>query len=410
MVWSRAVRQLLACLAVLPAIAGAAPVEERCECEKMAPKVFIISMFAPEGEAWWGIPEFNLLAHNITVPGLSPLFPHVHCTEDHEVCQLITGESEINAATTMTSLAFSDKFDLTNTYFFIGGIAGINPEVATTGSVAFARFAVQVALQYEIDAREMPSNWSTGYFAQGTYAPGEYPESIYGTEVFEVNDNLRSLAVAFAQQAELADSAQAQTYRANYLKGYGASVYQAAAAAPSVVECDVATSDVYYSGDLLGQAFDNTTKLFTNGTGTYCTTAQEDNASLEALLRAALHKRVDFSRIIVMRTASDFDRPYPGESAAYHLLYADQDGFEIAVENIYRAGVKVVQGILGQWEQTFALGVRPDNYIGDIFGTLGGNPNFGPGRGMALDEAGALMTKRSQTAMKRRPIGKVLRK
>jgi purine nucleoside permease len=334
----------------------------------------------------------------------------VHCTEDHEICQLITGESEINAATTMTSLAFSDQFDLKDTYFFLGGIAGVNPEVATTGSVAFARFAVQVALQYEIDAREMPSNWSTGYFAQGTYAPGEYPESIYGTEVFEVNDNLRSKAVAFARQAELADASQAQVYRANYLKGYGASIYQAGAAGPSVVECDVATSDVYYSGDLLSEAFDNTTRLWTNGTGTYCTTAQEDNASLEALLRAALHERVDFSRIIVMRTASDFDRPYPGEDAAYHLLYADSDGFEIAVENIYRAGVKVVLGILGEWEQTFAQGVKPDNYIGDIFGTLGGNPNFGPGRALALSDADALLTKRSRMGMRKRSIGKVLRK
>jgi hypothetical protein len=47
MVWSRALRQLLAGFAVLPAIVGAVPidgVEERCECGKMAPKVFIISM------------------------------------------------------------------------------------------------------------------------------------------------------------------------------------------------------------------------------------------------------------------------------------------------------------------------------------------------------------------------------
>lgn len=318
---------------------------------------------------------------------------------------MITGESEINAATTITSLAFSELFNLQQTYFFIGGIAGINPEVATTGSVTFARFAIQVALQYELDAREIPSNWSTGYWGQGAYAPGQYPESIYGTEVFELNANLRSKAVAFARQATLADSAQAQAYRANYLRGNGASIYQAGAAPPAVVECDVATSDVYYSGDLLSQAFDNTTRLWTNGTGTYCSTAQEDNASLEALVRAALHQRVDFARVIVMRTASDFDRPYPGEDPAYHLLYADQDGFDISVENIYRAGVRVVQGILGEWEETFAKGVKPDNYIGDIFGTLGGNPNFGPGRALALSEAGALLTKRStRSVMKKRRV------
>jgi purine nucleoside permease len=47
----------------------------------------------------------------------------------------------------------------------IVGIAGINPYQGTLGTAAFARFAVQVALQYELDARQMPSNWTTGYWA-----------------------------------------------------------------------------------------------------------------------------------------------------------------------------------------------------------------------------------------------------
>jgi purine nucleoside permease len=50
-------------------------------------------MFDPEAEIWWNIPEFDLLALNITVPGFSPLFPDAHCTADGEICQLITGES-----------------------------------------------------------------------------------------------------------------------------------------------------------------------------------------------------------------------------------------------------------------------------------------------------------------------------
>jgi purine nucleoside permease len=49
--------------------------------------------FSPEAEVWYGIKEFNLLAQNITVPGLSPLFPEVHCTKKGDICQIITGES-----------------------------------------------------------------------------------------------------------------------------------------------------------------------------------------------------------------------------------------------------------------------------------------------------------------------------
>lgn len=82
------------------------------------------------------------------------------------------------------------------------------------------------------------------------------------------------------------------------------------------------------------------------------------------MLRAALFKLVDFSRIIVMRTCSDFDRPYAGEPDTVNLLYADQGGFEIALQNIYLAGIKVVEGILADWECTFKEGVNATNYIG----------------------------------------------
>ncbi|THD00357.1 hypothetical protein EYZ11_000250 [Aspergillus tanneri] len=355
---------------------------------KITPKVFI---FEPEASAWWGIPEFDLLAHNITIPGASPLFPDVHCTADYSVCQLITGEGEINAAVTVSSIAFSPLFDLTHTYFLVAGIAGINPKVGTICGVTFARFAIQVALQYEIDLRELPHNYSTGYIPQGAHAPDQYPTSIYGTEVFEVNSELRSIAASFAREAALADSDMAKKYRSNYVTANG--VYEAATQTPSVVECDVATSDVYYSGTLLSEGFDNTTQLLTNGTGKYCATAQEDNATLQALLRSSYHNRTDFSRIIVMRTASDFERPYPGQLAIDNLMYADQGAFEPAVQNLYIAGIKVISGILNAWDTTFAAGIRPSNYIGDIFGTLGGRPDFGPGRKGALAGAGVI-TKR----------------
>ena len=144
--------------------ASARPLQGDSVVEKrwavITPKVFIIDMFEPEGDVWYGIPEFNLLAQNISVVGLSPLFPEVHCTHDGSVCQVVIGESEINAAISIASLVQSPAFDLTKTYFLIAGIAGVNPKVATLGSVAFAKYAVQIALEYEFDAREVCRAWS----------------------------------------------------------------------------------------------------------------------------------------------------------------------------------------------------------------------------------------------------------
>ncbi|KAI4227091.1 MAG: hypothetical protein L6R36_002653 [Xanthoria steineri] len=335
------------------------------------PKVFLINLFTPEAAVFYNIPEFNLLEHNITVPGFSPKFPDAHCTANGDICQLVTGEGEINAAATVSSLVLDKAFDLRSTYFLIAGIAGVNPEVATTASVLFARFEVQVALQYEFDIRDIGSNFSTGYFPYNAKVPGEYPTTIYGTEVFEVNDALRSLAILFAKKAQLNDSAIAQGYRAKY-------ALTAATSGPSVVACDGATSDVYYTGSILSSAFANFTKLITNGTATYCSTAQEDSAILESLLRATKAKLVDFSRIIVMRTASDFDRPPPEISAYNHFFFENMGAFDPAVRNLYLAGREIIGGIVGQWEGTFAKGIKPTNYIGDIFGSIGGIPDFGP--------------------------------
>ena len=92
-----AIVQVLAAIALVP-LASSKPwgtIEARWSnmTKIIKPKVFIIDMFPPEGEAWYGIPEFNLLAKNITVPGISPLYPDVHCTSDDEVCQIVTGEA-----------------------------------------------------------------------------------------------------------------------------------------------------------------------------------------------------------------------------------------------------------------------------------------------------------------------------
>ena len=195
--------------------------------------------------------------------------------------------------------------------------------------------------------------------------------------MFEVNQALRDIAIGFAKTASLNDSDAAIEYRSHYATN---PAYKAGSRPPSVVACDVATSDVYYSGKLLGEAFENTTKLFTNGSGVYCNTAQEDNATLEVLLRGAIHHLLDFGRIIVLRTASDFDRQYDGETADANL-FTVQGGFEPAINNIYLAGIKVVQGILQGWDSRFSNGIKAPNYIGDIFNSLGGTPDFGPANG-----------------------------
>ncbi|KAK7961794.1 purine nucleoside permease [Apiospora aurea] len=399
---------------------------------KIAPKVMILNMFYEEGKIWHDslplLGKGSLLDTNFTIGGLSPLNPQVHCTNSGEVCQATLGESEINAAASMSALVLgadaANLFDFTRTYFLISGIAGVNPKLGTLGSVALAKFAVQAALQYELDARDMPTNWTTGYLAYGTDAPGRLPTSFYGTEVMELNEALRDAAFALARDTHsggdndddddnstpvLDDDAAAAAYRSKYrvderttttittTTGAGgtttddeggqgthhpaaSNIYAAATGPPSVLRCDTVTSDVYYSGALLSEAFENTTRAWTSQSQvTYCMTAQEDSAVLAALLRAQLARRADLGRAIVMRAGSNFDRPPPSMTALDHLLLLGQNGFQLAINNTWKAGSRIVAGILSDWDAVYGPGIPAANYLGDVFGSLGGTPNFGPG-------------------------------
>ena len=268
----------------------------------------------------------------------------------------------------------SPYFDLTKTYFLIAGIAGINPACGTTGSVALARYAVQVGLEYEISLAELSSNQTSeqGYYAFGTSTPDSYPINIYGTEVFELNANLRNHALKLARTVNLTDSATAQAFRANYPKA-------PANQPPTVFKGDVETSDVYWHGALLGDSFSDYFSLLTNGSGKYCMTAEEDNAVLEAMIRAASAGLVDFTRIMLMRTASNFDRQYPGQTAYESLFKSSSGGFHLATANIYIAGKPIIDDILANWASVYKKGIKVGNYAGDILHTVpdGYTPNIG---------------------------------
>ena len=302
-------------------------------------KVMIISMFGPEGQVW-----LDKLGpwKTISVPGLSPDYPVVHCNRQ-EICVMTTGMGHANAAASLMALTFSDKFDLRRTYFMIAGIAGIDPIQGTVGSAAWAKYLVDFGIQWELDAREKPDSWPSGYLGINTKSPSEKPPLDYKTEVFQLNPALADAAYALSKNAVLSDSAEAQAARAKF-------GYAPANQPPKVIQCDTLGGDTWWSGKYLGERARDWTKLLTDGKGVYCTTQQEDNATYEALKRAASAHKVDLNRVAAVRTGSDFDRPYDGQTASDNLLnYAAQGGFAPAIENLYRAGNPLVQDIATHW-------------------------------------------------------------
>jgi purine nucleoside permease len=73
--------------------------------------------------------------------------------------------------------------------------------------------------------------------------------------------------------------------------------------------------------------------------------------SLTFLARAG---RVDVNRVMVLRTASDFDQPRPGMSAAESLAQTkigQYSGYLPALEAAWRVGNTVVAALLKNWKE-----------------------------------------------------------
>ncbi|KFY89622.1 hypothetical protein V500_05582 [Pseudogymnoascus sp. VKM F-4518 (FW-2643)] len=65
----------------------------------------------------------------------------------------------------------------------------------------------------EWDAREIPSSWQSGYVPMGAKTPDSFPLGIHGSEVYELNDNLRQISMELAREATLEDSTKAAATR-----------------------------------------------------------------------------------------------------------------------------------------------------------------------------------------------------
>ncbi|MET5116856.1 purine nucleoside permease, partial [Burkholderia pseudomallei] len=62
--------------------------------------------------------------------------------------------------------------------------------------------------------------------------------------------------------------------------------------------------------------------------------------------------RVDLSRVAVLRNGSYFDSPYLAQTSFDNLLnYADQGGYPLATENLYRPGNPHVHDIATHWAE-----------------------------------------------------------
>ncbi|HEY6490054.1 MAG: purine nucleoside permease [Terracidiphilus sp.] len=260
---------------------------------------------------------------------------------------VLTGQGTAQAAATIMALGLDPRFDLSHAYWLVAGIAGGSPERISLGSAAWARWVVDGDLGYEIDAREIPPNWSTGYLPLRKTKPFDPPAAPLDGQLFALNPALTQWAFNLTRNIPLADSDKLRELRASF---DGA----AAQRPPFVTLGDEISSSTYWHGKLSDAWATQWVSYFTNGQGQFFTTAMEDTGTLRSLKNLAAAGRIDFQRILVLRTVSNFDQQPRGMSAADSLArqrVGSYSAYLPSLEAAYTIGHAVVSEWLEHWQR-----------------------------------------------------------
>jgi purine nucleoside permease len=284
--------------------------------------------------------------------------PAYHAARMNEKGEMavLTGQGTANAAAAIMALGLDPRFDLSHAYWIVAGIAGANPERTSLGSAVWARWVVDGDLAYEIDAREVPPDWTTGYVPLRKTRPFEAPAAPLDGQVFEMNQRLAEWAYNLTRSTPLADTDHLKEIRANF---DGA----AAQKPPFVTMGDEVSSSTYWHGKLFDAWAAEWMRYYTGGKGEFATTAMEDTGTLQSLQYLAKAGRVDSRRILVLRTVSNFDQQPRGMSAAESLAAQRVSKFGAylpSLESAYTVGHVVVNELLTHWPKykDAAIGVE----------------------------------------------------
>jgi purine nucleoside permease len=267
---------------------------------------------------------------------------------DSQILGMVTGMGSIRSATATLALGLDPRFDLSHAYWLVAGIAGVDPHQASIGSAAWAHYVVDGDLAHEIDAREIPKDWKSGYFALHSKGPGDpTPLAPVNGEMFELNPALADWAYGLTKDLPLADDPQIGAARAQYTG------FPLALRPPFVLQGDNLAAMTFWHGRMMTDWAHDWVKFWTGGRGTFVTSAMEETGTFQSIEYLAKVGRADRNRVMVLRGASNFTMPPPGVSAADYLLRENQGyaGMHAALESLYLTGSKVIDELLAHWDR-----------------------------------------------------------
>ncbi|MDI3383094.1 purine-nucleoside phosphorylase [Xenophilus aerolatus] len=326
--------RLAAALALAAWLAGCASAPGAQQAQSpVRVKVFVAAMFeigqntgdrAGEFQHWYE--RYWKDAKPIAVPGaLGP----VYCNADG-VCGAVLGMGKVNSSSSMQAILLNPRFDFSQAYYVISGVAGTPPSRGTIGEVNWATWLVD----YDLGHRWAPEENTAG-------APTFMPRKGYEEyRRFQLNPQLVGWAMKLSADTPLKDADSARTYRLRYPDA-------AARRAPFVGTGTHMTGDTFFHGPGMSKQAQYIAKLY--GADDYVITEME-----AAAITLVIKRTHGTDRVMSLRGAVNFDQGSPGETTLQHLDPAPGQtagGFAETVANIEAVGSRVVDHIVANWPQ-----------------------------------------------------------
>lgn len=311
-------------------------------------KVVVVTMFEIGEDTGDKAGEFQLWRERRDLVEMPfHAWKNLYYNAEDDMLVMVTGIGTARSTASVMALGLDDRFDLSQAYWIVTGIAGIDPQDATVGSAVWSDYLVDGDLSHEIDAREKPEEWPFGYFARYTKKPFDEDKPNPTGEMYQLNSGLVEWAYQLTKDMEIKDDPSVQEIRDLYTD------HPNAMGKPRVMKGDHIAALTFWHGTLMNDWANQWVNYWTEGKGNMVTSAMEDTGTYLSLSWLDKIDRVDVERMLVLRTGSNFTTQHPGNTAAENLLHENEGyaGLKVAVEAAYDVASKVADEITGNWEQ-----------------------------------------------------------
>lgn len=295
--------------------------------------------------------EFQLWVEREHLDRVLPLdagYHHVRLNKDG-VLGLLTGVGTAKAAASVMALGADPRFDLSDAYWLVAGIGGGDPADVSLGSAVWADRVIDGDIAYEIDARDLPRDWSTGYVPLRKSRPYEEPvRTELEGELYTLNPALVDWAYRLTKNVPLADTPAIRTARSRFTG------FPNAQRPPFVTRGDSISSSTFWHGTRMDAWANEWVRYFTGGKGNFMIAGMEDTGTMQALSFLGQAGRVDLHRVLVLRTVSNYDREAPGATAAESLkglVGGAYSAYMPALQAAHTIGAAVVHYIVEHWAE-----------------------------------------------------------